>query len=61
MVSYIGSLFVENCPADDILQHFQISVSNFYLDATLLMDLGMDGTTVNISFQKKCTAMFERE
>lgn len=60
VTSYIGSLFVGHCPADDLLLHFQTFVSKLSLDLNYLMNLGMDGPYVNLSFQRKLVAMLER-
>ena len=58
MISCIGSLFVENCRADHFLQNFETFVSNFNLDANLLMNHGIEGPIANLSFQRKRAAMF---
>lgn len=57
ITSYIGSLFVEHCAAADLLQYFQTFVSKLSLDVCLLMNLGMDGPTVNLSFQRQLISM----
>ena len=53
VTSYCGSLFMGHCLADDLVEHFFEFMRNLDLDVKLLLALGMDGPSVNKSFEKK--------
>ena len=53
VTTYCGSLFMGHCLADDLVEHFFEFMRNLDLDVKLLLALGMDGPSVNKSFEKK--------
>ena len=56
--SYCGSLFVGHCSSDDLLDHINILLKDLDIDHNYLIQVGMDGPNVNLSFEKKlCRSM----
>ena len=53
MTSYCGSLFLGHCTANDLLDHFYEFMSKLGLVLKNLLNIGMDGPSVNKSFLKK--------
>ena len=52
MCEYTGSLFVGHCPAGDLLEHFYHFIQDLNLDLDNLINLGMDGPSVNKKLEK---------
>ena len=48
-----NKIITSHCPAADVLQHFQTFVFKLSLDVCLLTNLWMNGSNVNLSFQRK--------
>lgn len=48
-----NKIITSHCPAADVLQHFQTFVFKLSLDVCLLINLWMNGSNVNLSFQRK--------
>ena len=47
-----GSLFVDHCPSEKLVEHFYEFVRKVRLDINFMFHLGMDGPNVNKSFQR---------
>ena len=56
---YCGLLFVCHCTLDDLVNHFFEFMEKLKLNLLLLLVLGMDGPSVNRSFEKKLKAGLE--
>ena len=56
-----GSLFVSHCTAEDLVSHFNEFGIRIKWDPKYLLHIGMDGPNVNLSFEKKWLADFERK
>ena len=51
ITAYSGFLFVEQCPTKDLLlHHFHSFMNSLHLSTSWLLNIGMDGPTVNTSF-----------
>ena len=50
VISYCGSLFVDYCPSETLVEHFFEFIN--YLDINYILHIGMDGPNVNLKFQK---------
>ena len=63
VTEYCGSLFVGHCTSDDLVNQFFHAVTEFMqklkLNLSLLLALGMDGPSVNRSFEKRLKACLE--
>ena len=46
-ISYVGSLFVGHCPANDLVQHIYHFIEELQLSLDNLLNIGMDGPSVN--------------
>ena len=53
VTEYCGSLFVGHCTSDDLVNHFFVFMEKLKLNLLLVLALGMDGPSVNRSFEKK--------
>ena len=51
-ISYCGSLFVDHCPAEKLVDHFFEFVNKLGLNLKFLLHIGMDGPNVNLKFEK---------
>ena len=51
VIVYYGTLFVGRCSAPDMVNHLKTFVAKQNLDIKLLINLGIGGPTVNITFQ----------
>ena len=54
-----GSLFVEYCNADDLVEHCNHFVDKLELKSDYLLHLGMDGRIVNLSLENKLESNLE--
>ena len=61
IIAYCGSLFVGHCTAEDLVSHFSEFGIWMKWDPKYLLHIGMDGPNVNLSFEKKLLADFERK
>ena len=52
VIAYCGTLFVEHCPAEKLVEHFYEFVKKVGLDVNYMLHLGMDGPNVNKKFQR---------
>ena len=52
VVAYCGSLFVDHCPAEKLVEHFFTFIKKSGLDVKFMLHLGMDGPNVNLKFQR---------
>ena len=61
-VSYCGTLMVDHCPAEILLEHFLEFIQKAELDLRFMMHIGMDGPNVNLKFEKllQASATFEQ-
>ena len=50
-MAYCGSLFVDHCPADKLVEHLFTFIEKIGLDIKFMLHLGMDGPNVNLKFQ----------
>ena len=51
IMAYCGSLFVDRCPVEKLVEHFYEFVQKVGLDINYMLHLGMDGPNVNKKFQ----------
>ena len=51
-ISYHGTLMVDHCPAEKLLEHFFEFVRKANLDLHLMLHTGMDGPNVNLKFEE---------
>ena len=58
---YSGSLFLGHCSSQDLVSHFYEFLDSLKLTPVWLMNLGMDGPSVNQSFQKKLKLDLEKK
>ena len=58
--AYVGSLFVGHCPAEVLLEHFYHFIEDLDLDLGSLLNLGMDGPSVNKKFERELMAELEK-
>ena len=49
---YCGSIFVGHCAAKDLMHHFQYFGEQMNWNPDLLLQVGMDGPSVNLKFEK---------
>ena len=61
IIVYCGSLFVGHCTAGDLVSHFNDVGIRMKWDPKYLLHIEMDGPNINLSFQKKLLADFERK
>ena len=47
-MAYCGSLFVDHCPADKLVEHLFTFIEKIGLDIKFMLHLGMDGPNVNL-------------
>lgn len=61
-VSYNGTLMVDHCPAEKLLEHFLEFIKKTDLDLRLMLHTGMDGPNVNLKFEEllKSSEAFEQ-
>ena len=55
------SLFVEHCSAEDMLEHVLEFITRLDLNTALLIHLGLDGPSVNNSFEEKLIGRLEKD
>ena len=55
------SLFVEHCSAEDMLEHVLEFITRLGLNTALLIHLGLDGPSVNNSFEEKLIGRLEKD
>ena len=48
---YCGTIVVDNCPAERLLEHFLEFTEKIILDLKLILHIGMDGPSVNLKFE----------
>lgn len=51
-MAYCGSLFVDHCPSEKLVEHFYEFIKKVGLDIKYMLHLGMDGPNVNKKFQR---------
>ena len=51
-MAYCGSLFVDHCPVEKLVEHFYEFVQKVGLDINYMLHLGMDGPNVNKKSQR---------
>ena len=51
-MAYCGSLFVDHCPVEKLVEHFYEFVQKVGLDINYMLHLGVDGLNVNKKFQR---------
>ena len=51
--SYCGSLFLDHCSAADLINHFFHFIEDLELDVNNLLNIGMDGPSVNKKFERE--------
>ena len=52
-ISYCGSLFVDHCPSETLVEHFFFKfIRKGNLDINYLLHIEMDGPNVNLKFRK---------
>lgn len=59
--TYVGSLFLGHCKAEDLSAHFFEMLQNLHLKPTLLLHLGMDGPNVNLKFEQQLAKFFREQ
>ena len=59
ITAYSGSLFVRHCPSKDLLHHFHTFMDFLNLSTSQLLNIGMDGPTVNMSFLNQLKSEME--
>ena len=50
-ISYCGTLTVDHCPAEKLVEHFEF-IKKANLDLKYILHIGMDGPSVNLKFEK---------
>ena len=60
-IAYCGTLAVDHCPAEKLLEHFLEFGKKVELDFRYMLHVGMDGPAVNLKFEKllKTSALFK--
>ena len=48
---YCGTIMVDHCPAEKLLEHFLEFTEKINLDLKLILHIGMDGPSVNLKFE----------
>ena len=56
---YSGSLFVRHCTSKDLLHHFHSFMDSLVLSTSWLLNIGMDGPTVSMSFLNQLKSEME--
>ena len=51
--SYVGSLFVGQCNADNLVELYEEFVKQMQIDLSPLLHTGMDGPNINLYFENK--------
>ena len=51
VIASCGNLFVASISAPDMVNHLKISAAKQNLDVKLLLNLGMDSSKINLTFQ----------
>ena len=51
-IAYNGTLMVDHCPAEKLLEHFLNFIEKSNLDLRFLLHTGMDGPNVNLKFEE---------
>ena len=51
-IAYCGTLAVDHCPAEKLLEHFIEFGKKVELDYRFMLHVGMDGPAVNLKFEK---------
>ena len=51
-IAYCGTLMVDHCPSEKLLEHFFEFIEKAELDISFLLHLGMDGPNVNLKFER---------
>ena len=59
--TYVGSLFIGHCKAEDLVIHFFEMLKKLDLKPTLLLHLGMDGPNVNLKFEQELAKHFTEQ
>ena len=57
---YCGSIFVGHCTSNDLVHHFNTTCQEMKWKPDLLLQIGMDGPSVNIKFEKELTAAINK-
>ena len=60
ITTYLGTLFVGKCIADDLLHDLYTMMEKLNLDVEYIISLGMDGPNVNKSFERKLNSDLEK-
>ena len=50
---YYGSLFIDHCAAEDLIKHFYEFMGRYVSNVRILLNIGMDGPSVNKKFKRK--------
>ena len=50
-VSYCGTLMVDHCPSEKLMEHFFEFINKANLDVSLMLHVGMGGPNVNLKFE----------
>ena len=50
---YYGSLFIDHCAAEDLIKHFYEFMNRYVSNVRILLNIGMDGPSVNKKFERK--------
>ena len=58
--SYYGSLFIGHCTNEDLTEHFEHFSEDMKWNPSHLLQLGMDGPKVNLTFQRKLSKSLEK-
>ena len=61
ITTYLGTLFVGKCSAQDILQDLEVLMEGLQIDLKLMLSLGMDGPNVNLLFFQMLNDKFETQ
>ena len=59
ITSYLGTLYVGKCTAEDLLQNLNILMQKLGLHIGMIICLGMDGPSVNNAFARKLNELLE--
>ena len=51
-IAYCGTLMVDHCPAEKLVEHFFEFIKKANLDLKYILHIGMDGPSVNLKFEK---------
>ena len=61
ITTYLGTLFVGKCTADDLLHDLYTVMEKLNLDVEYIISLGMDGPNVNKGFERKLNSDLEKK